>query len=544
MNKVLLFIKTASYLKPTQIFYRLKRNFFKPIVKINYFKKPSKPEFHWTHIELYSNRITKKFEAKFLNRKKKLQLPNDWNDVSFSKLWTYNLHYFEDFLCIDSKKNRNLNIEFLNIWIDQNPIGCGIGWEPYPTSLRIVNLLKAWMGGLNLEERHLKNIYQQSSHLALNLEKDILANHYFVNLKAMLFSGLIFGNHDWINIGSKGLEKEINEQINESGFNFELSPMYNALMLVDILDIYNLVGSFENKSLDNIKNTLKKIIPKTLIANNAMRHPDGGVSFFNDSTCNVAPENKLIKDYANKLGFQVPDDRKKISFEYKYIHGGYHIVENEFQKLIFDTANIEPSYQPGHAHASTLSFEYSIGKSRFIVNSGISRYGRGAQREYERSTRAHSTVEIDEKSSSQVWSGFRVAKRAKILKSEANSLPDGFIMSGSHDGYNRIFKRCIHNRDIQISQNSLTIKDSIDGSYSNAISRFFFHPDLEIKDTKENIEVYNDEYILRLNKLNLEATLRDTYYYENFGKKSKNKCLEVEIKNSAINIVFQIFKKN
>ena len=36
-----------------------------------------------------------------------------------------------------------------------------------------------------------------------------------------------------------------------------------------------------------------------------MTHPDGGVSFFNDSADGIAPTKAKIESYAEKLGFEV-----------------------------------------------------------------------------------------------------------------------------------------------------------------------------------------------------------------------------------------------
>ena len=130
----------------------------------------------------------------FLNYTKKLDLPADWNNEFPSKLWVYNLHNFEDLLSNGSEKKRNVHLQLLSSWVDQNPVGYGNVWDPYPTSLRIVNILKAWLGGLELDKKIFRSVFEQSSFLSSDLEKHLLGNHYFVNLKALLFAGVIFKN--------------------------------------------------------------------------------------------------------------------------------------------------------------------------------------------------------------------------------------------------------------------------------------------------------------------------------------------------------------
>ena len=95
-----------------------------------------------------------------------------------------------------------------------------------------------------------------------------------------------------------------------------------------------------------------------------------------------------------------------------------------------DCGDIGPSFQPGHAHADTLSFELHIHNRPVIVDTGTSTYEISDTRFYERSTGAHNTVTIDNLNSSQVWAGHRVGKRAKakLIKDDANEV------MASHDG--------------------------------------------------------------------------------------------------------------
>ena len=53
-------------------------------------------------------------------------------------------------------------------------------------------------------------------------------------------------------------------------------------------------------------------------------------------------------------------------------------------------------------------------------------------------------VVIDEKNSSEVWSGFRVARRAKVSNVKIDS-NDNIVVSASHNGYARLKGSPIHN---------------------------------------------------------------------------------------------------
>ena len=154
MRVFFLLINTLRYLKWQQIYYRFRRKLIRPKVTESFNDLMPKRSKKWQHLTLYDNKIDNQLQATFLNYSKKLNLPTDWNNTSLSKLWLYNLHYFEDLLSKNAMEKRNLHLQLLDTWIDQNPIGYGNGWEPYPTSLRIVNIFKAWLGGLDLDDRH------------------------------------------------------------------------------------------------------------------------------------------------------------------------------------------------------------------------------------------------------------------------------------------------------------------------------------------------------------------------------------------------------
>ena len=55
------------------------------------------------------------------------------------------------------------------------------------------------------------------------------------------------------------------------------------------------------------------------------------------------------------------------------------------------------------------------------MNSGTSEYGLGEERQRQRGTAAHNTVVIDGENSSEVWAGFRVARRARARLLDARA---------------------------------------------------------------------------------------------------------------------------
>lgn len=539
MAKFFLLFNTLRYLKWQQIYFRLVRKLIKPKVNESFQGPSPQRSMAWNHQTLYGNKINSQLEACFLNYTKKLDLPADWNNESPSKLWVYNLHYFEDLLSNNAEDKHNLHLQLLNSWVDQNPVGYGNAWEPYPTSLRIVNILKAWLGGLELDEKLFSSVFAQASFLSSDLEKHLLGNHYFVNLKALLCAGVIFENTRWLSIAEEGLLTEIPEQILEDGANFELSPMYHSLILVDMLDMLNLNKAYPAQVSSKLVSLLEFYIPKMLAFMEAMAHPDEGVSFFNDSADGIAPKKAKIESYAEKLGFEInPLDSSEPQI-FDNANSGYICATVAGNKLIFDASPVGPDYLPGHAHADTLSFELSIGAQRVFVNSGTSEYGLSSKRFYQRKTLSHNAVEVDSQDSSQVWSGFRVGNRAEIIdRSMVLNDDSSIVLKAAHNGYKSLFGGCFHSRKIIFTEESLSALDSLQGVFGCATSRFYFHPDLTVRLEDHLLIVKGPNFILHSDLTGKIMSLGDSSWYPEFGLEVPNKVLEVQFEESNLEIMF------
>jgi hypothetical protein len=110
------------------------------------------------------------------------------------KLWLYNLHYFDDLNAQGAAATRvPWHRALLQRWVLENPPTGGNGWEPYPTSLRIVN----WVKWLQAGNRLCRRMYAepgmlQARWLSKKLERHLLGNHLFANAKALVFAGVFF----------------------------------------------------------------------------------------------------------------------------------------------------------------------------------------------------------------------------------------------------------------------------------------------------------------------------------------------------------------
>ncbi|MBI3776683.1 MAG: alginate lyase family protein, partial [Gammaproteobacteria bacterium] len=287
--------------------------------------------------------------------------------------------------------------------------------------------------------------------------------------------------------GLQVLDREIPEQFLPDGGHFELSPMYHAILLGDMCDLLNLAECSGLSALKERVSGWREVVNRGLTWLTAMSHPDGRIAFFNDAAFDIAPEPDAIKAYAASLGCkaklvssQGPRGDRKVSLRWLENSGYCRVEMSDGDVALLDMARIGPDYLPGHGHADTLSFELSLSGRRVFVNSGTSRYGEDAERQRQRGTAAHNTVVVDGESSSEVWGGFRVARRAFPSTPFIAESDESAVVVASHDGYKRLQGKAIHRRRWTFTPRSLVIHDLVTGNFESAEARFYLHPDIGI----------------------------------------------------------------
>ncbi|MFK7932670.1 MAG: heparinase II/III-family protein, partial [Saprospiraceae bacterium] len=197
-----------------------------------------------------------------------------------------------------------------------------------------------------------------------------------------------------------------------------------------------------------------------------MQFKNGQLARLKDSTPQIAPSASQLLHYAQNLGVQPATLPLNAS--------GYRMQRFATYELLVDMGSVIANYIPGHAHADIFNFVLHHRQQPLLVDTGISTYEKNAQRQHERSTAAHNTVQIGEWNQSDVWGGFRVGKRAQIY----NLQEDESVIKATHDGYTNLGIQ--HERSFRWQSDGIDIDDRLNDT-ADACARFHFHPDVRIE---------------------------------------------------------------
>lgn len=383
---------------------------------------------------------------------------------------------------------------YLGDWIEHCPLHApgsrDLAWNSYAIATRI-----GWWVRLHqllqitgcdalgdLRPAFLRSLWMQAAYLHENLEWDLRANHLMRDAVGLAWAGRFFEgdqSRQWLVTATDLALEQVDEQVLADGGHFERSPMYHLHVMEDLLTLASLLP--DNASRGRLRKTWTRMAEFA----RWMRHPDRQIPQFNDAALNGAVEPDAMLGHGRDVGVNV---------DVALPRGGRHFEDTGLitwhdsrWSVFFDVGRVGPDYQPGHAHADTLSIECSFNGKRLFIDPGVHGYDHTDQRRRQRSTAAHNTVCIDDEDSSEVWHIFRVGRRAYPRNVSVALSGQGFRAEAEHDGYERLRDRPVHRRRIELKDDALTIIDSVSGAAPEGHvvgGGYLLHPDWHAEPTE------------------------------------------------------------
>ena len=425
----------------------------------------------------------------FLNRARDLGQPIDWRPQELrtgTRLWLLNLHYHEFLEGLEPHQAAAVMLD----WVERvTPFDPGYwldNWNSYSLSIRVV----VWMQQLSSRElpfdefqrsRLQGSLIAQLRFLRKNLELDIGGNHLIKNIKALLWARSALRGPEaeaWGQLGEGLLDRELSEQVLPDGMHYELSPTYHNQVFADLIDCYTVLPDGPRRVALGV--TLDRMAQ--LCAD--FRHPDGGVSLFNDGGLYFAyAPDDCLEAWASLRGHR-PEPRALFAVPDAGYYGLRHQTPHGEQLVVMDCAELAPTFLPAHGHGDALAFEWSVDNQRIFVDAGVYEYNPGDQRAYSRATSSHNTVNLDGIDQSEFWKAFRVGRRAHITRCDYRPDADlpGFTLTGAHDGYRHLPGAPVHQRKLSAAPDRLRIVDRVIGGDGQRVeAAFLLHPECTVE---------------------------------------------------------------
>ncbi len=375
-----------------------------------------------------------------------------------------------------------------------------IDWQPSVIARRLISWL--CQSPLILENadrdfyrRFLKSIARQSSVLQAQLHSGLDGEERLLACIALANLGLCAeGAKTLLKRSTRALADELDRQILGDGGHIGRNPQSLVDLLLDLLPLRQTYLAQSATAPQQLLNAIDRMMPMLRL----FRLGDGSLALFNGMGA-TAPH-----ALATVLAYD--DARAEPLTNAPY--SGYQRMEASDAIVVMDAGAAVCAEFSRHAHAGCLSFEFSSGQQRIIVNCGSPDESRLVLREAARSTAAHSTLVVADTSSCHFASGRglsrwlegRIISGPMQVRAERHLYDQALRVDATHDGYERRFG-LIHARSLTMTQDGEQIEGedrliasprrvSGAGSLDYAI-RFHLHPAVQpaLRDDNRAVEI-------------------------------------------------------
>jgi hypothetical protein len=371
---------------------------------------------------------------RLLNLTQSVGVPIAWRSLSsrsLPPLWLFHLHY-HDFLrpWVSMRGAEGVINDVIDSWLDEYGDGGRggssadpIAWHPYVISRRVFAwslILAAGDVGKARSERMGRSLAAQVDWLDRHLERDIGGNHLWMNGQALALAGILFagrGAGRWWERGKSLLDTAIEEQLSVFGEHFERSPMYQLELARGLEELAAWAEHEHPSSADSWRASAARM--KGFVEE--LRHPDGTVCLFGDSTTDEAGMRQVEGKVADRSDWV----------------GDYFVHRRASDLLVFDAGDVAADSLPAHGHSDLLGFELSLNGERIFADRGVFAYTGVARGEY-RSSGSHNVLTIDGMELADTWSSFRMGRRGHVVNRSSVRTSDGLWIMAGHDAYRQI----------------------------------------------------------------------------------------------------------
>lgn len=315
------------------------------------------------------------------------------------------------------------------------------------------------------------------------------------------------------------LDAELSRQILSDGGHIGRNPETLVDLLLDLLPLRQAYAARGRRPPERLLASIERMIPMLRM----MQHGDGSLALFNG----MGPASP------DRLATILAHDEAPGTPPLDAPHSGYRRMQAGDALVIVDAGAPPPSAFSGAAHAGCLSFEYSIGGERIVVNCGAPPASSDVSRRLARATAAHSTLVVEDRSSCQIaagagvrsWFAGRIVAGPEGVSVERRSTKSGHVLDLSHDGYGREFG-LVHERILALTYDGARLVGEdklvaarggrLDARARDFVLRFHMHPNVVLSPAADGRSVdivSNGGLRLMFEATGLATTIEESVFF-------------------------------
>ena len=359
-------------------------------------------------------------------------------------------------------------------WIKLNDQCSDISWDANTMGERVSIWLEYYdiliaTGGDAFRSLIIRSLSRQLIHLNRIWKRAPSGLDRLHALKGLIFGAVCFPNREKrLTVLIQNLVSEITKQVLEDGGHIERSPSAHHTAMRLLIEIREALRLSQTENLKPLQNAIDRMAPVLRF----YRHQDGRLCNFNGS----------FQENAKKIDTTLIKSDARGRAPRRLPQTGFERLLSGRQLIIVDTGAQPPIGFDTHAHAGTLSFEFSIGQERLITNCGAMSPSNKVWEMVQRTTAAHSTLSINDRNSCELLPKGGLGQRRPNVSCKRSDNENFFKFIARHDGYHSI-SGITHIREIKLSKKTEMLMglDRLEGNDTRTYNiRFHLHPDVSV----------------------------------------------------------------
>ncbi len=488
----------------------------------------------------YEKKISKTFEnsfeykpsphllssiIKFQNKKYKIE------DFAIESIWQNNLNSkdyeklnnFFWFFSLDLKSSKETTQTVIKNWISNNPKYQKKSWEFDLTAKRIISWLSNHQLTYEDSDQEYRTtfdhmIQKQTNHLLNEIKNSKEFENKMIGCAAIILTGLAYKNEkQYLENGLNLLKNIIKSSIDNQGF----PRSRNIRQLTFYLKYFIIIREWFKESQSLIPEYIDETI-YYLGSSYAFIWQDIKQDILFNG--NYSSKNKEFDQYLKRFGYNFKNQINEL--------GGYAILKNKKIILAVDIGSSPSKTFSNDYQAGALSFEIFSNDKKLISNAGYYSNKKNKFNKLSRSTALHSTLTIEDYSSSSFakdQNHFFIDKGLKVTKKKVVFENNYWKISGAHDGYSIKFGTS-YEREIEFYPEQMKFigYDKLFRKVSNKEIkfdiRFHLDPSSKVMKTQDNksILVQIDEEGWKFSCDNFDINIDNGLYFGNKNSLKEN----------------------
>ena len=438
-----------------------------------------------------------------------------WDDHELNNKDYKNLHSFFWLFSLDLKSSKKDTQNIILQWVEQILQYNSNSWEVDIVSKRII----AWLSNTkltyedsddNYKDKFNKIIKKQINHLVNEIKASEWVDDKMIGCSAIILAGLSYQDKDsYLDIGLNLLKKLVKISFADDGF----PKSRNIRQLNFYLKYFVLIREWLKESQSEIPEFINENIYYLGQAYAFTSQNNKCHLLFNGNHEN---SNIDLDNYLRRFGYNFKSQDSEL--------GGYAILNNKKILLVMDVGPTPDKKISSNYQAGSLSFEIISNGRKLICNSGYFQNFKHPLNEISKSSAAHSTLILDDRSSCKFTKQSKIHESLRIIKKNVVFEKNYWKINAAHDGYLKQYG-IIHDRKIEfypeqmkfIGHDKIISKNDIRNLKFEI--RFHLEPNVKVMKTQDGKSILIDlngegwKFISNHNTINIDNGLY-------FGKKN------------------------